>query len=252
MTRTHLKHYRVYVDGYDLSGYARSLGAMGVTMDTSPDSALSDAVKNIIPGQATITPPPINAFLDNDAAGMFAATSAGYGTRNLLVAIGALAAPVQGDLIFAGKFEQTSYNAEPSEGFSGANLVLADTSSQGVLSYIKPFGVLLHAKGAETAVNTAVGVDDNGAQTTAGGVFFYQLFSSDGTVTLKLQDASTNSDGSFGDLSGATSGSITAAVTPAAGAVALSTSATVKRYLRWQLSFGSATTATFALAFVRG
>ena len=40
-------------------------------------------------------------------------------------------------------------------------------------------------------------------------------------------------------------------VTPASGMVAISTTATVRRYLRWQISLGTATTATFALAFIR-
>jgi hypothetical protein len=70
-------------------------------------------------------------------------------------------------------------------------------------------------------------------------------------LTLKVQDAATNSNGSFSDLSGATSGSITAAVTPQSGMVALGTTATVRRYLRWQLVFGTATTCSFTAAFIR-
>ena len=78
----------------------------------------------------------------------------------------------------------------------------------------------------------------------------YQLFSSDGTVTLKTQDASTDSNPSFGDL--LTSGSLDASAIPVAGIVALSKTATVERYTRWQIVLGTATTCTFALMFVRG
>jgi hypothetical protein len=34
--------------------------------------------------------------------------------------------------------------------------------------------------------------------------------------------------------------------------VALAATAAVRRYIRWQLAFGTANTATFALAFIRG
>lgn len=250
--RTHQKHYRVYANGVDLSGYERQIGQMGVTFETSPDTALTDEVKNIIMGQGTVSLDSINGFLDNDTAGKYATLSGGSNTVDIMIPIGANAAPAAGDNIFAWQFMQTAYIAEPGQsGFSAANVTFGGASVDAPNEYTKPWGTLIHAKAARTAVNSSAGVDGT-AQTTAGGIFVYQLFSSDGTVTLKLQDASTNSDGSFGDLSGATSGSITAAVSPKYGMVALSTSATVKRYTRWQLVFGTATTATFALAFIRG
>ena len=77
----------------------------------------------------------------------------------------------------------------------------------------------------------------------------YQVFSGDGTASIKVQDASTNSDVSFADL--LSSGSVNFS-TPKSGIVALAKTATVKRYVRWQIALGTATTVTFALAFVRG
>lgn len=251
MARTHLKYCRAYVDGYDLSGYERSIGAMSQVFDASPESALSDSVMNFTMGRAMIGMPSLNGFLDNDAAGAFTLAKASNGTRNVLIAIGVNAAPAAGNPVFAWKFEQTGYAVEAGDGFVAANILFGDASYASPLTYSTPWGVLLHPSGAETAVNSSTGVDDNSASTAKGGVFVYQLLSSDGTVTLKVQDASSNVDGSFGDLSGATSGSITAAVTPASGMVAIGTTATVKRYLRWQLVFGTATTATFAAAFIR-
>jgi len=251
MTRTHLKHVRVYVDGYDLSGYERTVGPLAHTYDTSPDAAMSDGSKNIVLGQADIQAGALNGFLDNDTAGAFALAKT-QSTRNLLVAIGVGAAPAQGNPIFAWKFEQTAYSVEGGSGFVSANIPFGGASYSSTLTYSKPWGYLLHASGAETAVNTAVGIDDIGAATTAGGIFVYHLLSSNGTVTLKVQDAATNTNPSFSDLSGATSGSITAASTPTSGMIALGTTATVRRYLRWQLVFGTASTATFVTAFIRG
>ncbi len=251
MTRTHLKHCRVYMDGYDLSGYERSMGAMSQVFDVAPETTLSDGIQNIIMGRAVIGMPSYNGFLDNDSAGAFALSRASNGTRSVLVAIGANTAPAAGNPIFAWKMEQTGYMVEQGAGFVAANIMFGDASYASPLTYSTPWGILLHASGAETAVNSSAGIDDYGASTSKGGIFVYQLLSSNGTVTLKAQDAATNSDGSFSDITGATSGSITAAVTPAYDMVALSTTATVRRYLRWQLVFGTATTATFVCGLIR-
>ena len=249
MTRSHNKHVRVDVNGVDLSGYSRQIGPLGWVFGAEPDAAMTDGAKNILIGQADIQAGTLNAFLDNDAAGLFA--NKAQGEKNLAVAIGANAAPAAGDPVFAWKFEDTGYMAEPGSGFVAATLPFGGASTTSTLTYERPWGVCLHPKGAETAANTAVGIDDVGAATTLGGIFVYHLFSSDGTCTLSVDDAATNTNPSFAALSGATSGSITAAVTPQSGMVALSVTATVRRYLRWQLALGTASTATFFAAFIR-
>lgn len=254
MTRTHLKHCRAYLDGVDISGYTRQIGPLAWTFGAEPDAALTDECKNILIGKGDVAAGPLNAFLDNDAAGLFALAGVGaldHGTRNYMVAIGANAAPVAGDPIFAWKFEQTSYSMEQGTGFVAASIPFGGASYASTLTYKKPWGFLLHAKAARTGVNSATGLDDNGTSSALGGIFIYHLFTSNGTVTLKAQHASTNSDGSFSDLSGATSGSVDASVTPKNGMIALSTSLTVNRYTRWQLAFGTATTATFVLGLIR-
>jgi len=254
MTRTHNKHWRVYMDGVDLSGYSRTVGTLGWMFDSEPDAAITDAVKNIIPGKGEITAGPINVFLDNDTAGAYVLAGSGTadrGTRTVMLPMGANAAPAQGDNFFGWEFEQVGFNPEQGSGFVVANIALGGASYASALTYKKPWGILLHAKGAETAVNTAVGVDDIGASSALGGIFCYQIFSSNGTVTVKAQDAATNSDGSFGDLSGATSGVVDASSSPKHDMIALSTTATVRRYLRWQIVFGTATTATFCAGLIR-
>lgn len=250
MTRVHSKYYRGYFDGVDLSGFSRSIGALEWGFDQEPDAAWSDGVKNSINGKGNISAGTYSAFLDTTASGAHELLK-DTGTRNFMLAVGANAEPVQGDHVFAWKFEQTNYSVEDGGGFAVVSVPLGNASFDSTLTYCKPWGRLLHAKGLEEDVNTAVGIDDIGAASAAGGIFVYHLFSSDGTVTLKVQDASSNLDGSFGDLSGATSGSIDASSAPKHGMIALGTTATVKRYLRWQLSFGTATGATFACAFIR-
>lgn len=252
MTRTVTKWARFYMDGYDLSGYSRTVGPLEATYDTEEAAAMTDELKNVIAGQPTINVGTLNGFFDNTATSGLHVVANGAGViRNVMVPIGFLAAPTAGDPVFCGQFEQqeytesgtnNSYVSIPFGGWSG---------SASTLLYSKPWGSLLHAKNAETAVNSGTGINDRGAATTAGGYFAYQIFSSNGTVTVKVQDAATNTNPSFADLSGATSGSVDASVTPKHGIVALATTATVRQYLRWQIVFGTATTVTFAAAFVR-
>lgn len=251
MTRTHNKHTRAYINGVDVSGYTRSVGSLDWMFGAEPDSAVTDEVKNILIGQGDIQAGGYSAFLDNDTAGLFALANAGQGTRNYMVALGANAAPVAGNPVFAWTFEQTSYNAEGGAGFVAVTVPFGGASYASTLTYKKPWGVLIHANGAETAANTAVGIDDLGASSALGGIFVYHLHSSDGTVTLSVEDAATNLNASFAALSGATSGSIDASVAPRSGFVALGTTATVRRYLRWQIALGTASTCTFTAAFIR-
>ena len=252
MARSNTKHHRAYMDGYDISGYARALPSIAWMFEAVPESALSDGVKNIALGRADLDVGALNVMLDNDAAGAFALASSGSGEKNVAFAIGTNAAPVAGDPVFAWKLKQAGYAGEQGSGFVMANVGFGGASSEGVLTYSKPWGVCLHPFGAATGANTAVGIDDVGAASTAGGIFVYHLFSSNGTVTLTAQEASTNSNGSFANITSATSGSITASVSPKHGFVELGTTAAIKRYLRWQLSFGTASTATFFAAFIRG
>jgi len=242
----------VFVDGLDMSGFSRQVGALSWIFAAEPDAAFTDGSKNILIGQPEISAGTLNTFFDNTAAtSPHVNLNTGTGTRNVMVAIGANDAPVAGDPVFAWKFEQSAYSAEQGSGFVIVSIPLGMASYASTLTYSKPWGVLLAPMAARTAASTATGIDDNGASSALGGIFVYHASSSDGTFTLTAQEADANVDGSFADITGATSGSITAAVTPQSGMIALSTTATIKRYLRFQLALGTATTVTFTSAFIR-
>lgn len=251
MTRTHYKYVRCYGNGVDISGYTRATGELGTNHETQDVTAYSDGAHNHIIGQSDIVAGPINALLDSDAAGLFNLAMTAAQSIDFMAAIGIQAEPAAGDPVFAWTWEQTNYQGEGNM----VNIPLSG-SYAATLSYGKPWGTLIHAKGAETAANSSAGVDDNNATaTTAGGIFVYHLFSNNGTggVTLSLDEADTNVDGSFGALTGATSGLIHGESAPKHGMVELATDAAVKEYIRWQIAFtGDTTTATFAAAFIRG
>ena len=255
--RTSRKWARVYMDGYDLSAFVRTLGPLSQVFATAPMAALSDGVAGVLPDHGEASVGTLAGFLDNTASGLHTQLNAPGTFREVLVPIGIRAAPAQGDPAFGGAFEQLDYQAVPGDGFVFAELQFGNVDAgyvDGVAAkqYRDVWGVLLHARGDETAGNTAIGVDDNGGTSAFGGLFCYQLFSSNGTVTVAAQDAATNTDPSFAGITGASSGVVNASVTPVSGIVGVSRTLTIRRFLRWQLVLGTATTCNFASAFIRG
>ena len=247
--RTDNRFTRAYIDGYDMSGYIRSVGPLSTVFPTDEQAALSDGIKNSLLGQASITPTVFNGFLDNTAtSGLHVITNAANTARTIMLPIGIRAAPAQGDPVFCGIYNQLDYSMEGTD-YVFANIQFGMWDSANRIAYQKAWGILLHAKAAKTAANSATGGVDNTAASTAGGYFAYQVFSGDGTATLSVDDSAD--DTTYAALSGATSGSIDCS-TVKYGIVALGVTATVRRYLRWQLALGTATTVTFASAFVRG
>jgi hypothetical protein len=247
--RTVLKYSRVYIDGYDMSGYSRNFGPLKCEYEEAMDDAVTLAVKAFLNGQASIGLGTLNGLFDNTAtSGLHVVMNGAGGKRNVMIPIGIQAVPAMGDPVFGGQFLQTAYTAGPSNNPVTASIPFANTAvTASNLTYANPWGVLLNALSARTAANTSTGVDEV-AQTTRGGWMMYQVTAGNGTATIKVQDASTNSNGSFADL--LSSGSINCAA-PISGVVALANTATVKRYTRWQIALGTATTVTFALAFFR-
>jgi hypothetical protein len=251
------KGIRVYLDGYRMSGYTVNIGPLSTAFAENGLFAVTDAVKGYLPGNVDINPGTLNGIFDNTAtSGLHAIASAaaqGGAARNLMVAIGTLgAAPAVGDPTFAGVWNQQAYVATPSID----SLVAASIKFSGYneysnpLTYISPaWGLLLHVDGAETAVNSSNTPNvDNAAASANGGVFYYQVFAGNGTATLSVDDSANAT--AWAGLSGATSGSIDCSSVKS-GQVAIPLGSTVRRYIRWQLALGSATTVTFACAFAR-
>lgn len=246
--RTHLRYARAYVDGYDMSGYTRSFGPLGCTFDEGIDDSLDKTVKGAMIGSAAVSMGTLNGLFDNTAtSGIHVVMNSAGGMRNVMLPQGILAAPANNDPVFAYRFIQLGYTGDPAANPVSAGIQFGNAGHDTVIGYAVPWGVLLHAKAAETAANTATGLDEL-AQTTLGGWMMYQVFAGNGTATIKVQDASTNSDGSFTDL--LSSGSINCS-SPTSGIVKLAHGSTVKRYTRFQIALGTATTVTFALSWHR-
>ena len=251
--RTHPKHTRFYMAGYDMSGYSRTVGPLKWEYEPAEITAqMGDAVKGYLPGKASISPGVLNGVFDNTAtSGLHVIASTVAQSEVIMIPIGIRAAPAIGDPVFMGEFVQLGYNAEISGAAVFANIPFGEWDVANLLAHQqnKPWGVLLHAKTARTAANsTATGVDDYEAATALGGSMMYQVFAGDGTATISIDDSAD--DSSFAALTGATSGELDCS-TVQKGVVDLTATRDVRRYLRWQLSLNTATTVTFAIGFCR-
>lgn len=250
--RTVAKWARVYLSGYDMSGYSRQIGDLKWAFEEADTTAMSDLVKSALPGTASMGVGTLNGLFDTTAtSGLHVIGSATNGSRQLVtVAIGDRAAPTLGDPAFSVIANQLAYQSNQDGQTVAVTIPFSDgvaADGQGGLLYPFPWGRLLNANVARTGANAASGVD-GGASTSLGGVLVYHITAGNGTATLSVDDSADNS--SFSAVSGMTTGSITMAA-GVWGAVALGRSATIRRYTRYQLALGSATSVTFVAAIIR-
>jgi hypothetical protein len=261
--RTTLNNLRVYVDGYDMSGYSRNIGPLACAFEEGVIDTLNLTVKQTMLGNANISVGTLNGLFDNTAtSGIHAAIEPKIGTTvEVMVPVGIQAAPAAGDPVFMGQFEALGYYAGASDNPVTATIPFGNYSARGNnMLYARPWGTLLHALSAATDVNAANGYLSNGnaAQSTKGGYMMYHISAAVGTgdmtATLKVQHSAT-AGGVYADLltSGALNlGSGGTFSGPTSAVVALATTATVEAYTRWQLVLTAVSSVTFALAFARG
>lgn len=246
--RTVPRWTRIYLGGYSFANYTQSIGPLSVNFAEADLTTLGDAVKGVLPGQPSATIGTLNAVMDADTAGFRQATQTASISWPVSIAIGMQAEPVAGNPVFAGLFRQKSFTAAASGELVTVTAEFDGWDAAGTNLIPKFWGVLLHPNQAETAVNSGTGIDGTAA-TTTGGFAVFHLLSSNGTVTLTVEDSADNI--TFGAVSGLTSGAIDATSAPVAVFASTSATATIKRYTRWQLSFGTASTATFVISLVR-
>ena len=249
------------MDGYDMSGYSRTVGPLQTEFEEADLTAqMGDAVRGYLPNACILNAGTLNGVFDNTATtGLHVIGSAIASERVVMVPIGDKVAPAAGVPTFCGQFMQVGYNAEEDGGAVTATIPFGgwEAASQIAFPYPKSWGHLLCAKAAKTAANSSgTGVDQTGASTALGGYMCYQVFAASAaghTATITVEHSADEVDGNYAALGGCTTGSVDVGTAPISGIVATTAkTTTVERYLRWQIALGTATSVTFALAFVRG
>ena len=252
--RTVSKYNRLYLGnstiGLDLSCNTMSVGEAGIDFDIDEQAAYCWEVKGGLPDWGNLTLGPVNMSLNAGTAELHDAMVALEGSQvSACLAIGIREAPTYGSPAFLWQGSLKSYQSAPAGGMVMATATLSGDYAASPLQYSKPWGVVVHPLGTETAAGnsaTAGTIIDNGAATTGGGYLFYSITALDGNIDPVLLEDSADAE------TWTTLVSQSGLSAPAAGIIQLAPGSTVKRYLRWQISFDTATTATFFLAFVRG
>ena len=252
---THEKYLRAYVGGYDLSGDTMSFGPMGVTYEPEAIACWSDSVKAVrSQGHPQNSMGSLAGLMTPTANRLHALYKAGGNTPIITVACGMMAVPAAGDETFSGKFLQRDYIVSPAlgSGYIPSNLTFESQPNGALVYYQQPWGVLLHANAAATAVNSGTADHDNGASSSLGGYGVLQVLAGNGTCTFTIEHSAANDDPTFDATGAIVTFSTTDASSPFAEIKEIAPSTTVQRYLRWQIALGTATTVTFVLSFHRG
>ena len=248
--RTAPQWTRVYMNGYDLSGYARTIGPLSVAYDQADMTVMTDTVKSWVSNRASFGIGTLNTILDSTAtSGSHTLLKTPALARRMMIPLGAGAAPALGDPVYCGVFDQLSYGGTEEGGAVVATADFGGWDSTITLTYDIPWGVLLCPK-ASVGVNAANGIAEGGSVT--GGWFMYQLFTftGAGTVTVSLQD-SVLIGGAYANVTDGVSGAIATGSIPYCGIIALPRAQAVRAHVRYQVAFGGATTAvTMAFAWM--
>lgn len=250
--RTHYRWARVYMDGYDFSGYTRKIGPLSTVFDEADGTTWADAVKGAFPSQVHLTAGDFGAVLDNDTAGLFALKATAGTKRLVTTCVGIRAEPAQGDPCFTVEANQLSYGGSDDGGLATVSLPMGEWASSATsLLYPRGWGAILNPNTARTGTNSSTGVDNLAATSTGGYMVYHVTASSNASHTATLLVEDSTDDNTYGAVSGMTTGSITVTA-GVSGIVAIAPTASIKRYTRWQLTLGTATSVTFLMALVRG
>jgi len=255
--RTLNKYARVYVDGYDLSGYSRSISPLTYEFDPAELTVpMSDGVKGYLPNQPTISPGTLNGVFDNTAtSGLHVVGSSQNDDRVVLIALGDRAAPVDGNPAFMGEFLQLGYHAEEDAGAIVANIPFGPWEGSSLINYGQPWGMLAHALSAadsDGSDSDDFQGDSDDTSTAFGGYMVWHVTAGDGTATITMEHSATNDDSDGAAIGGLTTGEIDFSSVSTGVAVTTAKTTTINAYTRWQVSMNTASTVTFALGFVRG
>ena len=248
---------RVYVDAYDFSGQARKVGPLEITRDAADLTAIADPVRGYLPNHSHVNVGAINSVFDNTATtGIHNRLVSAGVMRTVSVAQGIRAAPAQGDPVFAGQFTQGEYTVAEDGGGVVVNLPFSGWAEDAAsVLFASPWGVLLQSgAAARTGANTSTGVDLIDVSTARGGYFVYHVLASSNavhTATIFVQDSDTNVDADFDALTDATTGVITVTA-GVRGLIAISPTATVRQFVRTQITLGTATSVTYVQSWHSG
>ena len=223
MAKVNGLNVRFYVEGYDLSGDANALSAMGYTNElldvTALDSSARKRIIGIVDSEITC-----DAWFDNAASKQHAIWTSNSGKQpttdqEIVIPFGSAV----GDQFVGLVAKQGTYSVTRSPGSAiSANAVFSANGSAA------EFGEMLTAHDDTHSTAGSGTVVDSGASSSNGGTGYLQILSlASGSVTVNLQE-STSSGGSYSNFM--TFSTVAAAAAPAAERLTME--GTVQRYIK--------------------
>ena len=223
MAKVNGLNVRFYVEGYDLSGDANALSAMGYTNElldvTALDSSARKRIIGIVDSEITC-----DAWFDNAASKQHAIWTSNSGKQpttdqEIVIPFGSAV----GDQFVGLVAKQGTYSVTRSPGSAiSANAVFSANGSAA------EFGKMLTAHDDTHSTAGSGTVVDSGASSSNGGTGYLQILSlASGSVTVNLQE-STSSGGSYSNFM--TFSTVAAAAAPAAERLTME--GTVQRYIK--------------------
>jgi hypothetical protein len=253
--RTLNKYLRIYVDGYALCGYSRSIGPLQWEYDTPELTTICDNGKGYLPAVPTVSPGTLNVVMetDSDTTAAHGVMSSQNDDRVVLVAVGDRAAPVAGNPVFGGEFLQLGYTAEDDGGAVVANIPFGPYEAASLIDYDNPWGILVHAEAAADSDGfDSDSFIDCGGSTAKGGYMIYHILAGDGTATITIEHSTTTNDSDAAAVGGLTTGELDCSSVQTGIASTTATNTTINQYVRPQISMNTASTVTFVLGLIRG
>lgn len=183
--KTATRWYRLWVDGYSMSGLARSIGSMGVEYRPDRVTGWQDPAESHTLGHPAVKFENLEVVFSS--GNTYSSADAGswdvlndFGERVITLAMGIRDYIVEGDPCFLATQEQTKF--ESSAG-NGSVLVRADFRQGITRPYANPFGFALVARVAGgLQATTEFDVIDLGSAHSAGAVAHLHTYGGVGTV----------------------------------------------------------------------
>ena len=241
MAKVNGLNVRLYVEGYDLSGDANAISAMGYTNElldvTTLDVSAQKRLVGIVDSEVTV-----DAWFDNAASKQHAVWTSNSGKlptadQDVLIPMGAAVADPCVGLVA----KQGTYTTAKAPGSA-----ITATAAYSANGSAVEFGEMMTAHDDTHASAGSGTVVDSGAASTNGGAGYLQVLSvASGSVTVNLQE-STSSGGSYSNFM--TFSTVAAAAAPTSERVTMS--GNVARYLKVTTT-GTFSNAVIAVGFVR-
>ena len=237
---------RLYVSGYDLSGDANSLGAVGYTNELYEVTTLSDSSTARLLGKVdgTLT---VNGYFDNAANKIHSVLSGNSGKIptadvNVLVPMGSSI----GDPAYGLVAKEAEYNTDRSD--SGPITVYSSFAANG---YAPEFGTMVTAHDDTITASTSGSSVDDSASSSSGGAMYYQVLALSavgGNARWHLNLQHSTNDSTWTDAATAT-----VSASDGIGAARGAFTGTFNRYVRARVVLdASSGSLTYAISYSRG